>query len=151
MWSSWMRIGALAVAGAAAGCATARPLAPPPAPAPGGEPLRVTLTWDAPVDLDLYVTTPGGETLYYANPRDVFVRDARCDAGPAAVRVEEARWRAPVPGRYRVGVDFPEACTDGVDVAPYRIVIDAGTRHEEHTGMARRLVREPRVVEVAIP
>jgi hypothetical protein len=40
--------------------------------------------------------------------------------------MEEVRWRRPGPGRYRVGVDFPEACAAGVCEASYRVVgIDA--------------------------
>jgi hypothetical protein len=140
--NAWMRIGAIVVV---AGCTRTRPLVAPP-----GEPLRVTLAWDAPVDLDLYVTTPSGQTVYYANPRDAFVRDARCGAG-AAGGLEEARWRAPAPGRYRVGVDFPNACTDAVDTAVYRVVVDAGARHEEYVGTAERSKREPQVFEVTVP
>jgi len=143
---------ALALASVAAGCTRAGPdRAPSDAGSRGGRPLRVTLTWDAPADLDLYVTTPRGETVYYANPDDAFVRDARCDRRAAGVHVEEARWQAPAPGRYRVGVDFPESCVPGVDAAPYLVVVDVGDRRQEHAGTARRLVREPRVFEVDIP
>jgi hypothetical protein len=64
----------LVAAGLVAGCAAGRPLPPPSVPPARGDALRVTLAWDAPVDLDLYVTTPRGETVYYANPGDAFVR-----------------------------------------------------------------------------
>ena len=148
MQALWTGLAALAVV---AGCGGTRLLAPlPDVPPSSGEALRVTLAWDAPVDLDLYVTTPRGETVYYANPGDAFVRDARCDTLDAG-RLEQARWRAPAPGRYRVGVDFPEACTEGVDAAAYRIVVDVGARREERAGTAQRGRRDPQVFEVTVP
>ena len=133
-------------------CGPARTAAPPPHAATyEGEGLRVSLLWDAPVDLDLYVTTPTGETIYYANRGDAFVRDARCADARGATLLEEARWRSPAPGRYRVGVDFPEACGDRVTEAPYRIVVDAGGRRDDHTGTAHLLVRQPVAFEVVVP
>jgi uncharacterized protein YfaP (DUF2135 family) len=142
----------VALALAIAGCGPARTAAPPPsAAAHEGEGLLVTLLWDAPVDLDLYVTTPLGETVYYANPHDAFVRDSRCSDALATAHVEEARWRRPAPGRYRIGVDFPEACTNRTAEAAYRVVVDADGRREDRTGTARLLVRNPAVLEVVVP
>jgi hypothetical protein len=134
------------------GCAGPRPVGPPP-PAipiqPSG--LRITLVWEAPVDLDLYVTNPLGETVYYGNPAGAFAGDARCDTPRDAGRVESAGWRKPRSGRYRVGVDFPERCEGAPDMASYRLVIDRDGRREEHTGVARHLVRDPIVAEVEVP
>jgi len=135
---------------AVAGCAPARRAVAPAIIEPNGDGLRVTLVWQDAVDLDLYVTMPDGETIYYANPRQAFVRDARCDAGEAGGR-EEARWRRPAAGRYRIGVDFPEACDGGATAAAYRIVIDVDGRREERTGTAHVLVREPAVLETVVP
>ncbi len=120
-------------------------------PATADRGLVVTLAWSAPVDLDLYVTTPTGETIYYANPRDAFVRDARCADAEAEPRSEAVRWRTPAPGRYRLGVDFPEACGGDVREAPYRLVVDLEGARTEHAGTARLLVREPWVAEVDVP
>src|SRR5437588_148676 len=58
---------------ALAACRSKPPDPPPPpalppaaeAPAPG---VRVSLVWSTPVDLDLYVTDPSQETVYFANP-----------------------------------------------------------------------------------
>jgi hypothetical protein len=132
-------------------CASRRPAPPPVVPATAEHGLVVTLAWSAPVDLDLYVTMPGGETIYYANPRRAFVRDARCADGAGASRSEEVRWRTPASGRYRLGVDFPEACVDGVREAPYRLVVDLDGTRTEHPGTARLLVRQPWVAEVDVP
>jgi hypothetical protein len=146
------RIGLLGCAAALVGGCVASPPAPAPAvPATDGEGLVVTLAWGAAADLDLYVTLPGGESLYYANPGQAFVGDARCDTA-AAPRTETARWRNPAPGRYRIGVDFPETC-DGARIAdvPYRIVVDLRGRRIEHAGTARLLVRDPAAFEVEVP
>src|SRR5437016_5099590 len=98
------------------GCAGRAPLPLPPTaptqlppPLPG---LSVQLTWSAPADLDLYLTDPTAETVYFANTPNRtggrLLRDTRC---PDIVRapppyVEVADVPEPRPGRYRVGVDF---------------------------------------------
>jgi hypothetical protein len=135
----------------ATGCA-ARALPPPPAPAASG--LTVTLAWSDPVDLDLYVTEPVLETAYYANPRTrsggVLERDARC-VDATGGRTEQARWTSPPPGRYRVGVDFPETCAGRQREARYVLWIDVDGRRQAQEGRARRNEREPLVVEFVVP
>src|SRR5438034_8468292 len=107
-----MRRAWLALLLALAGCSRRVP-GPPPLPA-AGPGVSVTLAWTAPADLDLYVTDPSLETVYFGNPRTAsggtLERDARCTDGPAPEHVERARWERPPPGRYRVGVDFIECC-----------------------------------------
>ena len=137
--------------GFAVACAPRHPLLPPVVPPSTERGLVVTLAWSAPVDLDLYVTMPSGETIYYANPREAFVRDARCADGAGGSRMEQVRWRSPAPGRYRLGVDFPEACAEGVDVAAYRLVVDLDGARVDHGGTARLLVRDPWVTEIDVP
>ncbi len=97
----------------------------------------VRLKFDDTVDLDLYVTDPLLETVYFARHESrtggVIAADVRCDsAGP---RVEEIRFPDPWPGRYRVGVDFPARC-DGSSTrapAPYAVSVSAnGVVHETH-------------------
>lgn len=132
---------------------------PPPVPrpwaeAPGGRALTVTLAWDDPVDLDLYVTDPTGETVYFANPHTasggVLERDARC-ADTTGDREERAVWTDPASGRYRVGVDFLEACEGRRKNAAYRIVVHVGERREQTERRIRLGQRQPRVVELTIP
>lgn len=127
-----------------AACAS-RPAATPPAPAlpPARDDgaLRVTLTWAVPVDLDLYVTDPVGETLYFANnPTRAgarLERDARCEEVPAgAALVEEARLTNPAPGRYRVGVDFIDTCGNPLVAAAFRVAVDRGASRQEVDGIA---------------
>jgi hypothetical protein len=141
-------VGAIVVAG----CAV-RP--PPPALSPvPRDGLVVTLAWSAPVDLDLYVTDPGLETVYFANPRarsgGILERDARCADGAAASREERVRWTAPPPGRYRIGVDYIEPCGRAARDVPYRLVVDANGRRVERTGRARLAERDSRVFEATV-
>src|SRR4029453_8796455 len=87
----------------------AAPEVPPPTAAQAG--LVVSLTWDAPVDLDLSVTDPTWETLYFANnPTRAGARlenDARCDTlTEARTPTERATIEHAHPGPYRVGGDF---------------------------------------------
>jgi hypothetical protein len=126
-----------------------RPSPPPPAERDG---LTVTLAWQADVDLDLYVTDPAWVTVYYARGGGHFAADARCAGGTPAARWERARWTAPPSGRYRVGVDFPEACGPAdVERVPYRIVVDLDGTHRETAGTARLRRREPAVMEFIVP
>lgn len=124
-------------------------------PEPGG--VVVRLLFDDNVDLDLYVTDPLLETVYFARHESrtggFIDADMRCDTiadgkaggkaggtvgGKAAgtgPRVEEIRFPDPWPGRYRVGVDFPARC-DGSATrapAPYAVLVSAnGKLHEAH-------------------
>ena len=97
----------------------------------------VRLMFDETVDLDLYVTDPLLDTVYFARHESrtggVITEDVRCDtAGP---RVEEVRFDNLWPGRYRVGVDFPRRC-DGVrsiHPAAYAVEVSAaGQTHRMH-------------------
>jgi hypothetical protein len=103
-------------------------------PAPAGE-LVVRLAFAGGADLDLWVSDPLAESVYFANTParsgGALERDLRChDAAP---RVEVVRFAKPSPGGYRVGVDYSERCPGGEDVVPWVAAIE--TRGE------RRLVR----------
>ena len=138
---------------AAVACGHAATPRPPLPPAPPVEPqgLTVTLTWDAAVDLDLYVTDPAWVTVYYARPAGQMSADARCVADGVSARWERARWTHPPSGRYRVGVDFPETCVTNHTAVPYRVVVDLdGVRHE-HAGTVRLLQRQPVAMEFTVP
>jgi uncharacterized protein YfaP (DUF2135 family) len=100
----------------------------------------VSLTWAAPVDLDLYLTDPTWETAYFANnPTRSGVRleqDARCaSVRPGSVALELARYPEPMPGSYRVGVDFIDQCGTRIDKVLYRVTVDLnGARAQEAIG-----------------
>jgi hypothetical protein len=130
-----------------------RVLAPPPAasPEPPSAGVTVTLRWDGPVDLDLYVTDPVLETVYYGNPRSasggVLEADARCARRTPGMQEERVRWTKPPSGRYRVGVDFPEACGARVDDVAWAMTVDVDGRRQETTGRAHLAERRPAVLE----
>lgn len=76
--------------------------------------LLVQLAFGAEADLDLYVTDPLLETVYFANKNGKsggkISEDRRCDS--ESIRVEEVRFEAPLNGDYRIGIDYPNRCDD---------------------------------------
>jgi hypothetical protein len=162
---------ALALALVLGGCASTPP--PPPEPPawnaerrasadalaarlresePSAAGLTVRLAFPADVDLDLYVTDPRLETVYYANTPSVsggrLVRDRRCadpapDASPDAARIETVRFEAPPPGHYRIGVDFPHRCEGGPDEVAWALSIEQRGAREELSGLSRWLEFTP--------
>lgn len=104
-------------------------------------------------DLDLYVTDPMGEAVYFANPRAAsggrLDGDRRC--GDAVPRIEEVTFPSPRPGRYRVGVDFPERCDSRAADAAFAVSVEHGARREERPGRASLRRFEPIVLEIDVP
>ncbi len=89
----------------------------------------IRLAFGPEADLDLYVTDPLLDTVYFARHESrtggVISDDVRCDSvGP---RVEEVRFANLWPGRYRVGIDFPRRCDGERAPAPaaYAISVNA--------------------------
>jgi hypothetical protein len=119
-----------------AGCGAATPAPAPEAvslapAAPALPGLSVLLGWDAPVDLDLYVTDPTWETVYFANTPTRsgarLLRDVTCEevrgTGP---HIEIVHLPAPRPGRYRIGVDFIDACSGDDAAVTFRVAAHGG-------------------------
>lgn len=136
-------------------CGVPRPLGPPPRPTvPDGPGLRVALAWDAPVDLDLYVTDPAAETAYFANRTARsgvrLVRDARCSDVTGGGGLEQAVAEAPPTGRWRIGVDFIDACGTSHERVPFRIVVAHGDDRREIAGEVGRSAFEAVVIEVEV-
>jgi hypothetical protein len=117
------------------------------------EGLRVRLVFGETADLDLYVTDPLQETVYFANnptrsggSLDI---DARC--GAAGLRVETVTFVDPPPGRYRIGVDFPERC-DGRDrPVPFLVTVQHGSVRREQRGTIPLQRFQPIVLEEDLP
>ena len=116
--------------------------------APAGE-LVVRLAFEAGADLDLYVSDPLDETVYYANTpvRSGGALDADRRCPEPGDRVETVRFAAPLAGRYRVGVDFQHRCESDERVAPWVISIDANGERRIVRGLARWNVFASRVDE----
>jgi hypothetical protein len=92
------------------------------APTEGGG-VVVRLAFGADADLDLYVTDPLLDTVYFARHETRtggrIEADVRCDStGP---RIEEVRFEDPLPGRYRIGIDYPRACDGASESAAYAV------------------------------
>ena len=130
---------ALLVAGAALGCAL---LAGPPGEAvlpdepPPAAGLRVRLAFPADADLDLHVTDPQHETIYFANTPAVsggrLEGDARCD--DPAPRIETVVFEDAPPGRYRIGIDFPIRCRRVGEPVPFALEVARPGQAEERRG-----------------
>jgi hypothetical protein len=128
-------------------------LAKAPPPADGA--LRVRLAFGAAADLDLYVTDALEETIYFANERAAsggrLSADARCDT--PAPRVEEIVFAEPLPGRYRVGVDYMvyrAKCGEQPPVVAYVLAIDGPQGRRVERGLARRGIFDARILEVVL-
>jgi hypothetical protein len=123
------------------------------APSATDDGIRVRLAFSAGADLDLYVTDPTFETVYFANsPNRAGGRleaDVRCSApGP---RIETIRFPAAMPGAYRVGVDFPERCKGGAARAAFAVHIEGAGLEATHEGIIEAGHFIPIVLEVTAP
>jgi hypothetical protein len=114
--------------------------------------LVVELAFGARADLDLYVTDPLTETVYFANTPTqsggVLEHDRTCE--DAAPRVETVIFERPLPGRYRVGVDHLRSCNDGKP-ADFAVAVRAGTRRAEASGALPLGRFDPIVLELDVP
>ncbi len=115
----------------------------------------VRLAFDAGSDLDLYVSDPLQETVYYANtPSRSGGRlgaDRHCkDGGGPGPRVEEIVFSEPPAGTYLVGVDYPHRCRSGAGIAAWAITWDANGERRELGGLSEPVVFIPIVTEVEV-
>jgi hypothetical protein len=123
----------LLVAGLVLACAS--PEALPESPAPqerGAQALRVRLVFGEEADLDLYVTDPKFETVYFGNNPShgggVLSQDQRC--GDPTARVESVTFAEAKPGLYRVGVAFARRCKRVRGPVPFRLEVDVDVESE---------------------
>jgi hypothetical protein len=98
-----------------------------PVQAVGSGPIQVSLSWVGPVDVDLHVTPPSGEDIYWANQTDATggTLDLDSNAGCAIdnVNVENIVWSnstTPSPGHYEVRVDYWSNCGISTPI-PYTV------------------------------
>jgi hypothetical protein len=124
-----------------------------PVESPSGA-VVVRLAFGAGADLDLFVSDPRRETVYFANRRAAsggrLAEDQRCDA--PAPRIETVRFEQALPGRYRIGIDHPGSCdgepAEAVFVVEWRIG-DGPARRV--TGSVAPLVFDSIVQEFDLP
>ncbi|MGH0036699.1 MAG: hypothetical protein ACQGVK_16875 [Myxococcota bacterium] len=115
--------------------------------------LRIRLAFFGGADLDLYLTDPLQETIYFARRETrsggVLLQDVRCDAPPP--RIEAAVFPDPAPGVYRIGVDYAGACSDSPRPEGFVLeVVYRGRRWMRRDSIAP-MHFEPIVWEVVIP
>jgi len=103
--------------------------------------LLIQLAFGAEADLDLYVTDPQLETVYFANKEGKsggkISPDRRCDG--SVLRVEEVYFTTPLAGSYRVGIDYPRYCETSDDSSferrvAYTLSIFHGGKRQEYEG-----------------
>jgi len=94
-------------------------------PEDDAEAVIVKLAFPKDIDLDLYVTGPLLETVYFANHRSAsggeISDDIRCDSTDD--RIETVIYRKPMAGRYRVGIDFPGRCEGEPGPGAYSVFV----------------------------
>jgi hypothetical protein len=119
----------------------------------GGPGLSVRLAFGAAGDLDLYVSDPFQETVYYANTPSVsggaLELDRRCIH--EAPRIETVRFPSPAAGRYRVGVDYPHPCDRTGSPVPFVVRVEVNGRSFVHEGTIAPLRFQPIVLEFDVP
>jgi len=117
---------------------------------PAAEGLRVQLAFHAEADLDLYVTDPLEETVYFANTPTrsggELAADQRC--GDTGIRLEEVYFPDPIPGRYRVGVDYPKHCTPREPTVVFAAALTSPGLREERAGTIAFQHFLPTVLEI---
>jgi hypothetical protein len=121
-------------------------------PAPEDE-LVVRLAFGAGADLDLFVSDPQSETVYFANQEarsgGSFAEDLRCDA--PSPRIETVRFERPLPGRYRIGIDYPGACGDDPNPAIFVVEWRLDDLGDRVRGRIQPLVFDNIALEFELP
>jgi hypothetical protein len=89
--------------------------------------LEIRLVYGGAADLDLFVTGPQREAVYFGNNPSLgggeLDIDRRCEASEP--RTEIVRFLMPTNGQYRVGVSYDRACGFLRQPASYRIEVRA--------------------------
>lgn len=101
-----------------------------------GSDVQVSLSWDAPSDLDLHVVDPLGEDIYYANPSSSTGGQLDVDSNAGCAidgrQIENVRWSRAPGGSYTVRVDNWDSC--GVARSNYTVTVKNGAAVNVFTG-----------------
>ncbi|MBI5823893.1 MAG: hypothetical protein HZB18_07700 [Chloroflexi bacterium] len=104
--------------------------------------VQVTLIWDSINDLDLWVTDPAGETIYFDHKNSVSMGELDVDANPGCGStttnpVENIYWptgEAP-DGIYTIAVQYFEVCQSEART-PFTITLKVNGRAQTFDGIA---------------
>ncbi|MBK6647474.1 MAG: hypothetical protein IPG44_17300 [Anaerolineales bacterium] len=103
--------------------------------------VQVTLIWDSVNDLDLWVTDPNGETIYYQHKNSASGGELDVDANPGCENktsspVENIYWstgEAP-DGTYTIAVQYFKVCQSEVRT-PFTITLKVNGRRKRLMGL----------------
>jgi hypothetical protein len=103
--------------------------------------IRIALWWNNNADIDLHVTDPNGEEIYFGNPTSAsggeLDLDARCDSFPegSGGGPEHVTWGSglAIAGEYTVEVDYWAECFSEGDTQYSVIIYVGGTKIFETT------------------
>ncbi len=120
--------------------------------------VTVTLMWNGDADLDLRVTCPNGEEVFFNQPNacggtlDVDMNAADAGGPTSDEPVENIVWEDGAPsGRYRVRVDNYESRSDGDNATPFRLRVINGDETEIIEGSIREDEGEVTYYEFVVP
>lgn len=89
--------------------------------------VQVSVSWDAPSDVDLHVVDPSGEEIYYGNSSSAsggaldLDANAACNIDSPPVNQENITWETAPAGDYIVRLDYWDSC--GVPETNYIVVV----------------------------
>lgn len=95
---------------------------------PAAGALRFSLAFGTAADLDLFVTGPNHESVYFANTPSAIggALEADLGCGVTTPRIETVTFADPPSGSYRVAVDFPNRCDERNDAVPFAVLVQRG-------------------------
>lgn len=95
----------------------------------------IEISWREPIDLDLFLTGPKGETIYFANRLSKNGMRMRTETGCTEMKgkeppfIEQAVIPSQIKGKFRVSVDFINSCNHNILSSDYLIrLLDANSR-----------------------
>jgi hypothetical protein len=99
--------------------------------------VQVSVSWDAPSDVDLHVVDPSGTDIYYGNQTSPTGGQLDVDSNAACSidgkQVENIRWPGAAPGGvYIVRVDYWDSC--GVGATNYLVTVKNGGATQTFAG-----------------
>jgi hypothetical protein len=99
--------------------------------------VQVSVSWDAPSDVDLHVVDPFGEDIYYGNSVSSSGGQLDVDSNPACAidgrQIENIRWGSRAPGgTYTVRVDYWAGCE--VARTNYLVTVKNGSATTTYSG-----------------
>jgi hypothetical protein len=99
--------------------------------------VQVSVSWDAPTDVDLHVVEPSGTEIYYGNRTSATGGQLDVDSNPACSidgrQIENIRWPSGAPGgTYTVRVDYWDNC--GVARTNFLVTVKNGPSTQTFAG-----------------